>query len=182
MITRRASVTALVAVAVAGLASGCLSSNSGGGSSGGGTASGPGKGTVEVMYGFGGDTEPPSRRTSTSSRQANGFTVKFTKAGSWDTEIRARVAGGNPPDVGLFPQPGVMCDLAKQKKVLAWDDADVKTRQRRHGHRASSGAGTCADGKVYGLPSAVSVKSLLWYDQPDFKAPATSSRRRSTRC
>src|SRR6478752_9332604 len=52
MITRRASVTALVAVAVAGLASGCLSSNSGGGSSGGGTASGPGKATVEVMYGF----------------------------------------------------------------------------------------------------------------------------------
>jgi len=32
------------------------------------------------------------------------------------------------------------------------------------------GAGTCADGKVYGLPSAVSVKSVLWYDQADFKA------------
>ena len=34
MITRRASVTALVAVAVAGLASGCLSSGGSGGSSG----------------------------------------------------------------------------------------------------------------------------------------------------
>ena len=47
------------------------------------------------------------------------------KAGSWDTEIKTRVAGGNPPDVGLFPQPGVMCDLAKQGKVLAYDDATV---------------------------------------------------------
>jgi alpha-glucoside transport system substrate-binding protein len=170
MITRRASVTALVAVAVAGLASGCLSSNSGGGSSGGGgTASGPGKASVEVMYGFGNEQEGAFQKDLNKFAQANGFTIKFTKAGSWDTEIRARVAGGNPPDVGLFPQPGVMCDLAKQKKVLAWDDADVKT--------ASSdlvtgfvGAGTCADGKVYGLPSAVSVKSLVWYDQPNWKA------------
>ena len=126
MITRRASVTALVAVAVAGLASGCLSSgSSGGGSGGGGTASGPGKGTVEIMYGFGNEQEVAFQKDLNKFAQANGFTVKFTKAASWDTEIRARVAGGNPPDVGLFPQPGVMCDLAKQKKVLAWDDADV---------------------------------------------------------
>ena len=169
MITRRASVTALVAVAVAGLASGCLSSNSGGGSSGGGTASGPGKGTVEIMYGFGGDQEVAFQKDLNTFAQANGFTVKFTKAASWDTEIRARVAGGNPPDVGLFPQPGVMCDLAKQKKVLAWDDADVKTDSADM-VTGFVGAGTCADGKVYGLPSAVSVKSVLWYDQADFKA------------
>jgi alpha-glucoside transport system substrate-binding protein len=50
-----------------------------------------------------------------------------------------------------------MCDLAKQKKVLAWDDADVT--HRRPTWSPASRAGTCADGKVYGLPSAVSVKS-----------------------
>ena len=71
------------------------------------------------MYGFGGDQEVAFQKDLNTFAQANGFTVKFTKAGSWDTEIRSRVAGGNPPDVGLFPQPGVMCDLAKQKKVLA---------------------------------------------------------------
>ena len=87
MITRRASVTALVAVAVAGLASGCLSSNSGGGSSGGGTASGPGKGTVEIMYGFGGDQEVAFQKDLNTFAQANGFTVKFTKAASWGTDL-----------------------------------------------------------------------------------------------
>jgi alpha-glucoside transport system substrate-binding protein len=169
MITRRASVTALAAVAVAGLASGCLSSNSGGGSSGGGTASGPGKGTIEVMYGFSGDQQTAFQKDLNKFAQANGFTIKFTKAGSWDTEIRSRVAGGNPPDVGLFPQPGVMCDIAKQKKVLAWDDADVKTASADL-VKGFVGAGTCPDGKVYGLPSAVSVKSLLFYDQPNWQA------------
>ncbi len=123
---------------------------------------------VEVMYGFGGDQEAAFQKDLNKFAQANGFTIKFTKAGSWDTEIRARVAGGNPPDVGLFPQPGVMCDLAKQKKVLAWDDADVTTATADMVN-GFKGAGTCADGKVYGLPSAVSVKSLIWYDQPNWQ-------------
>ena len=80
------------------------------------------------MYGLGPDDQSrASRRTSTRGPRRTAFTVKFTKAASWDTEIRARVAGGNPPDVGLFPQPGLMCDLAKQKKLLAFDDATVKT-------------------------------------------------------
>jgi alpha-glucoside transport system substrate-binding protein len=169
MITRRASVTALVGLAVAGLASGCLSSG-GSSSSGGnatGTASGPGKSSLEVMYGFSNEQEKAFQADLNKFAQANGFTIKFTKAGSWDTEIRARVAGGNPPDVGLFPQPGVMCDLSKQKKVLAYDDDTVNTDKQTL-VPGFVGAGTCADGKVYGLPSAVSVKSLLWFDQQSF--------------
>ena len=169
MITRRTSVTALVAVAVAGLASGCLSSNGGSGTSGDATASGPGKATVEVMYGFGSPQEALFQKDLNTFAQANGFTVKYTHAGSWDTEIRSRVAGGNPPDVGLFPQPGLMCDLAKQKKVLTYSDADVATLSSDlvNGY---VNAGTCADKKVYGLPASANVKSLIWYDQANFKA------------
>lgn len=171
MISRRASVTALVGVAVAGLASGCLSSGGSSSSGGGGaaTAAGPGKSSIEVMYGFGNEQETAFQKDVNKFAQANGFTVKFLKAASWDTEIRARVAGGNPPDVGLFPQPGVMCDLSKQKKVLAYDDATVATDKETL-VPGFVGAGTCADGKVYGLPSAVSVKSLLWTDTPSFSA------------
>ena len=162
--------TALVAVAVAGLASGCLSGGGGSGSSGDGTAaSGPGKSSVEVEYGFGSPQEAEFQKDLNEFAQKNGFTVKFTHAGSWDTEIRSRVAGGNPPDVGLFPQPGLMCDLAKQKKVLAYSDADVSTLSADlvNGY---VNAGTCADKKVYGLPASANVKSLIWYDQANFKA------------
>ena len=169
MITRRASVTALAAVAVAGLASGCLSSGTSGGSSGEGTAAGAGKGTIEVMYGLGADTEPGFKADVQKWASSNGVTVKFTKAAAWDTEIRARVAGGNPPDVGLFPQPGLMCDLAKQKKLIAFDDATVATDKQTLVPGFIQ-AGTCADGKVYGLPNEVSVKSLVWTDAPAFKA------------
>lgn len=170
MITRRASMTALVGVTVAGLASGCLSSgSSSSGGGGGSTASGAGKSTIEVMYGLGADTEPGFKADVQKWASAKGLTVKFTKAAAWDTEIRARVAGGNPPDVGLFPQPGLMCDLAKQKKLVPFDDATVATNKETL-VPGFIGAGTCADGKVYGLPNEVSVKSVVWTDAPAFSA------------
>lgn len=169
MINRRATVTALVGIGVAGLAAGCLSSNSGGSASNGSAASGPGKSTIEVMYGLGADTEPGFKADVSAWAKANNLTVKFTKSASWDTEIRTRVQGGNPPDVGLFPQPGLMCDLAKQKKLVPFDDATVKTDEATLVPGFVQ-AGTCADGKVYGLPNEVSVKSIIWTDAPAFKA------------
>jgi alpha-glucoside transport system substrate-binding protein len=167
MLNRRAGLTALIGISVAGLAAGCLSSNSGGSTSAG-TASGPGKSTIEVMYGLGPDTEPGFKVDVQNWAKQNGITVKFTKAASWDTEIRTRVQGGNPPDVGLFPQPGLMCDLAKQKKLVPFDDATVATDKETLVPGFVE-AGTCADSKVYGLPNEVSVKSVLWTDAPSFK-------------
>ena len=167
MLNRRAGLTALIGISVAGLAAGCLSSNSGSSTSAG-TASGPGKSTIEVMYGLGPDTEPGFKVDVQNWAKQNGITVKFTKAASWDTEIRTRVQGGNPPDVGLFPQPGLMCDLAKQKKLVPFDDATVATNKETLVPGFVE-AGTCADGKVYGLPNEVSVKSVLWTDAPSFK-------------
>lgn len=162
--------TLALAGAVALTSTACLSSGGSGGSGGGatGTAAGPGKSTVEVMYGFGNEQETAFQKDLKKFAEANGFQIKFTKAGSWDTEINLRVSGGNPPDVGLFPQPGLMCDLAKQGKILAYDQATVDTAKTTL-VPGFVGAGTCPDGKVYGLPSAVSVKSLLWYHKPSFE-------------
>jgi alpha-glucoside transport system substrate-binding protein len=165
--TRRLAILASSAT-VTMLTAGCLSSGGGGGGGGAsGTASGPGKSTIEVMYGLGPDTEPGFQADVKAWASKNNITVKFTKAGSWDTEIRTRVAGGNPPDVGLFPQPGLMCDLAKQNKLVAFDDATVTTAKETLVPGFAE-AGTCADGKVYGLPNEVSVKSVLWVDAPSF--------------
>ena len=44
-----------------------------------------------------------------SSPKSSGITIKFTDASqSFDTLIRPRVQGNNPPDIALFPQPGLM--------------------------------------------------------------------------
>ena len=165
----RSFITAGVAFSAVAATAGCLGGGGGTATGATGTAEGPGKAEVEVMYGFGNQQETAFRADLKAFAATSGFTVKFTKAGSWDTEIKTRVAGGSPPDIGLFPQPGVMCDLSEQGKVLAFDDATVTTAKATlvPGFVES---GTCDDGKVYGLPSAVSVKSLLWYDQAAWKA------------
>jgi alpha-glucoside transport system substrate-binding protein len=170
MISRRATITAITGIGVAGLASGCLSAGSTNNSnSDGSAATGPGKTTVSVMYGLGPDTEPGFKADVKKWAAANGITVNFIKAAAWDTEIRTKVQGGNPPDVGMFPQPGLMCDLAKQGKLVAFDAATVATNKETLVPGIVE-AGTCADGKVYGLPNEVSVKSVLWTDAPAFKA------------
>lgn len=154
---------------LAALTTGCLSSSpSGDGNDSSGAASGAGKSTVEVMYGFGNEQEAAFQKDLNAFASQNGFSVKFTKAGSWDTEINARVSGGSTPDVGLFPQPGLMCDLASEGALQSYDDATV-TSAKETLVPGFVESGTC-DGKVIGLPSAVSVKSLIWYDQAAFKA------------
>jgi alpha-glucoside transport system substrate-binding protein len=157
------------AAAIALLTSGCLGSSGTTTTAATGTAAGAGKATVEVMYGFGNEQETAFQKDLKAFADKSGFTIKFTKAGSWDTEIKTRVAGGNPPDVGLFPQPGVMCDLAKQGKLIPYDAATVATNKETLVPGIIE-AGTCADGKVYGLPTGVSVKSLLWTNAPAFAA------------
>lgn len=53
-----------------------------------GTAAGAGKATVEVMYGFGNEQETAFQKDLKAFADKSGFTIKFTKAGSWDTEIK----------------------------------------------------------------------------------------------
>ena len=170
MINRRATLTAIAVIGVAGLASGCLSPSTPQNANGNGSAaSGAGKSKISVMYGLGPDTEPGFKADVGKFAKDNGITIEFIKAASWDTEIRTRVQGGNPPDVGLFPQPGLMCDLAKQGHLIPFDDATVATNKKTLVPGIID-AGTCADGKVYGLPNEVSVKSVLWTDAGAFKA------------
>ena len=170
MINRRATLTAIAGFGVAGLASGCLSSSPSENANGDGSAaSGAGKSTISVMYGLGPDSEPGFKADVSKFAEANGITIEFIKAASWDTEIRTKVQGGNPPDIGLFPQPGLMCDLAKQGKLIPYDAATVATNKETLVPGVIE-AGTCADGQVYGLPTALSVKSVLWTDAPAFKA------------
>lgn len=170
MINRRATTTAIVALGLSGLTTGCLSaSTSDNANSDGSAAAGAGKKTISVMYGLGPDTEPGFKADVGAFAAANGITVDFIKAASWDTEIRTRVQGGNAPDVGLFPQPGLMCDLAKQDKLIPYDAATVALNKETLVPGIIE-AGTCADGQLYGLPTGVSVKSVLWTDAPAFAA------------
>jgi alpha-glucoside transport system substrate-binding protein len=150
-------------------ASACLSESGGGGGSSGGK-SGSGDKQIEIMYGFGGDQSKGFVAAMKQFESQSGITIKYTDASqSFDTLIRPRVQGNNPPDIALFPQPGLMLDFAKQGKLQdlgAMIDVNKLKSQLVPG---VLDVGTL-DSKVYGFPVNFNVKSLVWYPKKAFEA------------
>jgi alpha-glucoside transport system substrate-binding protein len=158
---------AVAAVAML-FASACLSEEGGGG--GGSSETGSGDKQVEIMYGFGGDQSKGFEGAMKKFEQSSGIKIKFTDASqSFDTLIRPRVQGNNPPDIALFPQPGLMLDFAKQGKLQ-----DLSGQLNVDQLRSSLVPGILdtgtLEGKVYGVPASMNVKSLVWYPKKAFEA------------
>lgn len=154
-----------VAGAVALLTSGCLSSGTDSGGGDGGTA----KKTVTIMFGFGGDQTQGFKDSLNPWAKTNGITIKYIQASSFDTQIRASVAGNNAPDIALFPQPGLLKDMQKQGKLQPLDGILDMAKLK-----ASIVPGfldvAAVDGKYYGVPVSMNIKSLVFYNKPAFTA------------
>jgi alpha-glucoside transport system substrate-binding protein len=157
------------ASAVTLLTSGCLSSGDSGGDSG--EASGPGKKTIEIMFGFGGDQTQGFKDALEPYAKANGLTIKYTQSDSFDTQIRTRQQGNNLPDIALFPQPGLLKDIQKraQGKMVELDSIlDIpKIKDSMVPGIVDAAA---VGGKTYGVPVSMNVKSLVFYPKKAFEA------------
>jgi alpha-glucoside transport system substrate-binding protein len=158
-----------VAAVVMLFASACLSEEGGGG--GGSNEAGEGDGQVEILFGFGGDQSKGFQDGLNEWAQANGVTIKFSEASqSFDTIVRTRVQGNNLPDIALFPQPGVMLDIANSGKMQDLSALLDKTKVESTLVPGELSAGTAADGKLYGVPMSMNVKSLVFYPRKAFEA------------
>src|SRR5215216_382082 len=161
----------IVVAAVAMLfASACLGEEGGGGGGNTGGQTGAGDKSIEIMYGFGGDQSKGFTETMKQFESQSGIKIKFTDASqSFDTLIRPRVQGNNPPDIALFPQPGLMLDFAKQGKLQ-----DLGAMLDINALKGALVPGvldvSTQDGKTYGFPVNFNVKSLVWYPKKAFEA------------
>ena len=84
------------------------------------------------------------------------------------TTLTIRVDSGNPPDVAMFPQPGLMADLAKEGKLLPLTEF-MNPKQLTEAYADSWLELGKVDGTLYGVWYDVSVKSLVWYNPKVFK-------------
>ncbi len=142
----------------------CLSSNE---SSSGGSTAATAKKTVEIMFGFGNDQTQGFKDSLTPWATSQGITIKYTQSASFDTQIQTRVAGGDLPDIAAFPQPGILKGMATKGKLQALDTALDMAKLKESYLPGFLEAGT-VDGKVYGVPVGMNVKSLYWYDKANF--------------
>lgn len=138
------------------------------GCSGGGGGSSSGSKTVSISGAFTGAQATAFQADLTAWGKKEGITVKYSGSNSFQTGIVTQVKGGQAPDLAIFPQPGVLKSLISNGMIPLDNLINVKSVTSDE----ASGLPDIAkvNGKTYGLPYSINVKSLVWYDPAAFKA------------
>ncbi|MFT2817189.1 ABC transporter substrate-binding protein [Leifsonia sp. A12D58] len=125
-----------------------------------------GDGEVTV-YGTIADTEADLLEQSWAQwEKDNNIDIKYESSKEFEAQISIRAQGGNAPDLAIFPQPGLMADLATRgylKPASAEVEANVD-----EGWSADWKAYGTVDDTFYGAPLMASVKGFIWYSPKNF--------------
>jgi ABC-type glycerol-3-phosphate transport system substrate-binding protein len=93
--------------------------------------------------------------------------VNYTSAGDQlPTQLSTAVEGGNPPDIAVLPQPGLMRDFAGQDALQPLDFAreDIETNLGESAIELGS-----VDDTLYGFLFKAANKSTVWYNVAAFE-------------
>jgi alpha-glucoside transport system substrate-binding protein len=123
--------------------------------------------TVTIYTGIVTPEDTPHINSYKPFETCTGATVKYEGDKSFETQILVRAKAGNPPDLAIVPQPGLLKQLvATGKAVVAPDEVSANV-DKFWGKDWKAYA--TIDGKFYAAPLGASVKSLVWYSPQDFK-------------
>jgi alpha-glucoside transport system substrate-binding protein len=100
--------------------------------------------------------------------QCTGAKVTYEGDKSFETQILVRAKAGNPPDLAIVPQPGLLKQLVATGSVKE-APAGVAANADKFWSPEWKAYST-VNGKYYGAPSGASVKSLVWYSPSEFKS------------
>lgn len=89
-------------------------------------------------------------------------TVKYTSAGDeLPTVLETAVAGGNPPDLAMLPQPGVVADFAARGELQPLDFVSDTVAANLGEYAVELGT---IDGNLYGFLVLTNNGSPVWYN------------------
>jgi len=94
--------------------------------------------------------------------EQTGIEVLYEESTDFETQVVVSAEGGNPSDIVIFPQPGLLWDLAANGKLKPLDDIVDKAALQESLVPGFLDLGSL-DGKVYGVPYRANLKSLIWY-------------------
>lgn len=132
-------------------------------------------GEVITIHGSmtGGDSEQFVNLTK-CFEQATGTTVQYSGSRDFAALIVADARSGNAPNIAIFPQPGLLSDMAKEGHLAPLGDETDSWLKANYGAGSSWAAlGTAknAEGQenLYGFPYKMDLKSLVWYVPEQFE-------------
>jgi alpha-glucoside transport system substrate-binding protein len=148
--------------ALAGLAAGC------GGDDGGGGGDGNVSGNVAVMAVWTGPEQEAFQAVLDAFKEANpDVQVTYTSAGDQlPTQLSTAVEGGNPPDIAVLPQPGLMRDFAQKDALQPLDFAKTDVQDNLGDSAVQLGS---VDETLYGFLFKAANKSTVWYNVKAFE-------------
>jgi alpha-glucoside transport system substrate-binding protein len=129
-------------------------------SNGGGDLNGV---TLNVAADWSGAEQANFQKVLDAFTQNTGAKVNYTSYGSnVATTLNTKIAGGDPPDVAVIPQPGLLQSLAKAGSLieLSKDTMDTVTENFSKDW-VDLGS---VDGKAYGVWFKGANKSTVWYN------------------
>jgi alpha-glucoside transport system substrate-binding protein len=155
----------LAAAACGGQSGGTTQSSSGGSSA---PAAKPLDGTkIEIAAKWTGEEQKNFQKVLNAFQEKTGAKVTYASTGE-DTGayLGPRIQGGNPPDVAVLPQPGLVQQYADQKALKPLSsEVQAQIDQNYTPYWKSLGS---ANGQVYGVLVKAAAKSMIWYRAPAF--------------
>jgi ABC-type glycerol-3-phosphate transport system substrate-binding protein len=134
-------------------------------------------GTVSVMAVWTGPEQASFQAVLDGFKEANpDVTVNYTSAGDQlPTQLSTAVEGGNPPDIAVLPQPGLMRDFVEKDALTALDFMQEDVQSSLGESAVDLGS---VDGTLYGFLFKAANKSTVWYntaafEEAELEPPAT---------
>ena len=90
-------------------------------------------------------------------------------AGDFEQQVQIQAEGGTL-DVAALPQPGSIAAMAEKGDIVALEDLGMNIDEFNALVGESFVALGESDGKHYGLPSNINLKSMVWYPKAAFDA------------
>jgi alpha-glucoside transport system substrate-binding protein len=99
-----------------------------------------------------------------------GSNIEFTGSDDFESQLRIRVDGGDPPAVAFTPQPASICEFADQGALVSLEEMGFDIAQMEADHSTYwMNLGLCDDGQHYGIPWFPNYKSIVFYSKPVFE-------------
>ena len=124
-------------------------------------------GTVTVMGLWGGGELEGFEGVIAGWETDTGGAMEFEGTRDLSAILRARVAGGNPPDIAILPNPALMTDFASTGDLI--DLGNVLDMSQIQADYAEAWIDLgMAEGSMYGLAIKAAPKSTVWYNPSNF--------------
>jgi alpha-glucoside transport system substrate-binding protein len=114
---------------------------------------------------------------------ATGAEVSYSGSDSFEQDIVIATQAGSPPDVAMFPQPGLVYDLAARGELVPLPPETRDWFEENFAAGESwadlvTAEGPEGEARVYGVIFGTDVKSLVWYsplsfDEMGYEVPET---------